>query len=72
MYDLSGTEVKQRIDRKYSLGNIWLWGRPSLEPNDVSIVVHGGPTGYACYNRGNEVAGLPANVVWGYTDGSMY
>ena len=68
-YDLTASDIVQRVDREYSLDWIWQFARPLLEPTDASIVVHGGSKGYACYNKGNELIYLPATLPYGYTDG---
>lgn len=69
-YDLSGPgdEVVQRIDRQYAIGEFFLFGRPQLEGNNVSIVTRGSENGYSCYVNGNELIFLPPGVPSGYTD----
>lgn len=69
-YDLSNAlaPVAQRIDRVYNIGNFFNFARPGLEPTNMSLVVHGGEDGYACYNQGNEHIFSDANTVFGYTD----
>ena len=68
-YDLSGSDVVQRIDRAYQIGEFWYFARPQLDSNNAIVVVHGGVKGFACYNQGNEVVFAPGPVPWGYTDG---
>jgi len=77
--------LQQRIDREFipagklfptkssplSLirADYWIWGSPTLSPIDYSLVVKEGPTGFACYVRGNNVIFLPPDLTQGYTDG---
>ena len=71
-YDLSSNNIVQRVDRNYHLSN-WLYFAkplPDSDVNDASFVVRDGPAGYACYVKGNEDAYLPADLPWGYLDGS--
>lgn len=69
-YDLSGHvgDIVQRLDRQYQISELWVFGRPELEGNNVSIVTRGGEDGYSCYIKGNEFAFLPGEVTAGYTD----
>jgi hypothetical protein len=70
-YDFSqdSSDIVQRIDKTYTLGNFWNFARPNLEPVDVSLVVHGGSAGYACYVKGNEHIFNDPSSAFGYTDG---
>lgn len=69
-YDLSGGlgDIIQRLDRQYQISELWVFGRPLLEGNNVSIVTRGGKDGYSCYVKGNEFVFLPGEFTSGYTD----
>lgn len=69
-YDLSGGlgDIAQRLDRQYQISELWVFGRPLLEGNNVSIVTRGGSDGYSCYLKGNEFVFLPGEYTLGYTD----
>lgn len=69
-YNLSGTfdEIVQRIDRAYAISEYWYFGRPQLEPMNVSLVTRSGEQGYSCYVHGNEGLYSPPNYPDGYTD----
>ena len=71
-YDFSGnlSGVVQRIDRDYTIGEFWTFGRPQLEPINVSIIVRGGADGYACFIKGNEYVFTGLDTLGGYTDGT--
>ncbi|KAL6712908.1 hypothetical protein ACLMJK_009463 [Lecanora helva] len=45
----------ERIDRAYSYSDYWIWALPTLTPDfNYSLVVHDGPNGFACFNRGQN------------------
>ncbi|UKZ48031.1 hypothetical protein TrVGV298_002267 [Trichoderma virens] len=69
-YDLSSnsSDVIQRIDKLYTISDFFNFARPSLDPFDVSLVVRGGASGYACYVKGNEHVFNPPDNAFGYTD----
>lgn len=69
-YDSTGnsSDVVQRIDKQHTVSDFFFWTRPSLEPFNVSLVVRGGPSGYACYIRGNDHVLNPSESPFGYTD----
>ena len=69
-YNLSGNafDISQRIDRAYMISEYWYFGRPQLQPMNVSIVVRGGPQGYGCYVKGNEGIFQDPVQLGGYTD----
>ncbi|KAL7916698.1 hypothetical protein GGI35DRAFT_485828 [Trichoderma velutinum] len=73
-YDLSGntSDVIQRIDKQYTISDFFNFARPSLDPFDVSLVVRGGASGYACYVKGNEHVFNPPDSAFGYTDAGPY
>jgi hypothetical protein len=49
----------------------WIWGSPTLDPIDYSLVVEEGADGFACFVRGNNIIWLPPDLDSGYTDGKM-
>ena len=63
--------VVQRIDRTNALGDYWTFYRSHLDPIDTTIIVRGGPDGYACYTKGNTHLFSPPNVSAGYVDGKF-
>lgn len=63
--------IVQRIDRTNELGDYWTFSRPELDPIDATLVVRGGPDGYACYTKGNTHLFSPSNASAGYLDGTL-
>ena len=60
----------ERIDRAYSYNDYWIWAWPTLTPNfNYSVVVHDGPNGFACFNRGqNSFYADDHTISLGFTD----
>ncbi len=46
--DLSGSDVVQRIDRTYHIGDFWNLGQPQLDSNNATLIIHSGTKGFAC------------------------
>ena len=60
----------ERIDRAYSFNDYWIWAWPTLSPSiNYSVVVHDGPNGFACFNRGqNDFYADDHTAALGYVD----
>lgn len=60
----------ERIDRAYSYNDYWIWAWPTLVPNfNYSVIVHDGPEGFACFNRGqNSFYADDHTAALGYAD----
>jgi hypothetical protein len=64
-------QLSQRIDRSWVPGELFLFTRPEIAPRDFSLVVRGGPEGFACLVEGNNIVILPADQTTGYLDSAM-
>ncbi|KPM43977.1 hypothetical protein AK830_g2647 [Neonectria ditissima] len=70
-FSFASDELQQRIDRQFVPSDYWVWGSPTLDPFDFSLVVQGGDDGFACYLRGNNQIWLPSDLPSGYTDAAL-
>ncbi|KAH6952529.1 hypothetical protein BKA56DRAFT_504985 [Ilyonectria sp. MPI-CAGE-AT-0026] len=70
-FSYHGLSIQQRIDRAHQLDAYWTFARPTLQPVDFSLVVHGGDDGFAAVVNGSFSMFAPDAPPSGYTDGFL-
>ncbi|KAH7139969.1 hypothetical protein B0J13DRAFT_478345 [Dactylonectria estremocensis] len=70
-FSFMSEELQQRIDRQFVPSSYWVWGSPTLNAFNFSLVVQSGDDGFACYVNGNNQIWLPSDLASGYTDAAL-
>ncbi|EXL66704.1 hypothetical protein FOPG_17141 [Fusarium oxysporum f. sp. conglutinans race 2 54008] len=70
-FSYNGLSIQQRIDRSHQLGEYWTFARPTLQPINFSLLVHGGDDGFAAVVNGSFSLFAPGAPPSGYVDGLL-